>query len=282
MALKKYKPTTPSRRHTVSVSRKDLSKERPDKKLTLPKKSKSGRNNQGKVTVRHRGGGVKRKIRIIDFRRDKVGIPAKVESIEYDPNRSANIALLLYKDGERRYMIAPTGLNKGDIVETGDKVEPNIGNTMFLENIPSGTSVCSVEVVPKGGGKLARSAGQRIVVRGGDGKGYVIVKMPSGEIRLLHGKCLATIGTVGNSDHFNRSLGKAGTKRRLGWRPEVRGVAMHAEQHPHGGGEARNGIRMAKDLWGNRLGRKTRNNKRTEKFIIKHRIAKRHAKGLKK
>lgn len=281
MALKTYKPTTPSKRHTVIVDRSELKKGRPIKKLTVAKKSVAGRNNQGKITIRHRGGGVKRRVRLVDFSRDKVGIPAVVESIEYDPNRSANIALVLYKDGERRYMIAPDGLKVGATVEIGEKVDPLVGNSMCLENIPSGTSVCAVEVVPGSGGKLARAAGQRLVVRGGNGNGYVIVKMASGEIRLLHNKCMATVGVVGNSDHFNRVLGKAGTKRRLGWRPEVRGVAMHAKEHPHGAGEARNGIRMAKDIWGNRLGKKTRKNKKTEKFIIKHRIAKRHANGLK-
>ncbi|HOU76171.1 MAG TPA: 50S ribosomal protein L2 [Candidatus Dojkabacteria bacterium] len=281
MALKFYKPTTASKRHTVLVDRTGLKKGKPVKSLTVAKKSNAGRNNQGRITVRHRGGGVKRRIRILDFQRNKFGIPAVVKSIEYDPNRSANIALLLYKDGERRYMIAPEGLVVGSIVESGEKVDPVIGNSMYLENVPSGTSVCAVEVTPGGGAKLARSAGQRLVVRGGNGSGYAIVKMQSGEVRLLHNKCLATIGVVGNADHFNRSLGKAGTKRRLGWRPEVRGVAMHAEEHPHGAGEARNGIRMAKDIWGNRLGKKTRKNKKTEKFIISHRIAKRHANGLK-
>ena len=194
MALKTYKPTTPSKRHTVIVDRTGLKKGRPIKKLTVAKKSVAGRNNQGKITVRHRGGGVKRRVRLVDFRRDKVGIPAVVETIEYDPNRSANIALLLYKDGERRYMIAPEGLKVGATVEIGEKVDPLLGNSMCLENIPSGTSVCAVEVVPGGGGKLARAAGQRLVVRGGNGSGYVIVKMASGEIRLLNNKCMATVG----------------------------------------------------------------------------------------
>jgi len=280
MALKYYKPTTSSQRHTVIVSRKGLSKLRSVKKLTVGKKSMAGRNNQGRITVRHRGGGVKRNYRIVDFKRNKYNIVGKIEAIEYDPNRTSNIARVIYTDGERRYIIAFEGATIGDMIVSGEEVEIKIGNAMPLKRVPNNTLVHNVELLPGAGGKLAKSAGSFVVVRGSTGAGYIILKMASGEIRMVNENCYATIGTVSNSDHFNVRLGKAGRKRWLGRRPEVRGVAMHAEEHPHGGGEARNGIHMAKDIWGHRLGKKTRNNKKTERFIIKHRVSKRNAPGI--
>jgi large subunit ribosomal protein L2 len=275
MSLKKYKATTPGRRNAVRVSRKGLHKGGPIKRLSAPKKKNAGRNSQGRITVRHKGGGVKQRHRKIDFRRDKKDIFAKVERLEYDPNRSAFIALLVYEDGERRYIVAPQGLKEGDRVISGDEVEIEVGNAMPIGQIPSGVRVHNVEMMPGAGGKLARAAGQSVLVRGSTGKGYAIVKLTSGEIRKINEKCMATIGEVSNPDHFNERLGKAGVKRRKGIRPTVRGVAMHAGDHPQGGGEARNGIHIAKDVYGNRIGKKTRKNKKTERFIIKHRVAKR-------
>ncbi|MBN1374445.1 50S ribosomal protein L2 [Candidatus Dojkabacteria bacterium] len=278
MALKKYKPTSPGRRHKVAVHTKDLSKEKPLKRLTVGKKNRAGRNSQGRITVRHRGGGAKRNYRIVDFKRKKFGISAKVETIEYDPNRGSNIARILYADGERSYILAPDALKVGDNVISGEDVEIRIGNTCALKQIPSGTMVHNVEVMPGAGGKLAKAAGSGLTVRGNNGKGYVIVKLSSGEVRLLNENCLATIGIVSNPDKLNVVLGKAGTSRHLGRRPEVRGVAMHAVEHPHGGGEGRNGFRVAKDIWGHKVGVKTRKNKRTQKFIIKRRPVKRDKK----
>ena len=276
MAVRKFKPTTSTRRTTKLADRSMLEKDGGPKSLTIPKKKKAGRNDQGKITVRHRGGGFKRRIRIVDFKRDKFGIPAKVTGLYFDPNRSAHLALLLYADGERRYIIAPKGLKVGDSVISGEKVDILPGNAMMVKNIPSGTAVNCVENVPGHGAVFGRSAGQEIIVQGIDPTGkYVQLKMPSGEIRLVFADCMATIGQVGNEENMNVKLGKAGRKRNLGWRPEVRGMAMHPAEHPHGGGEGKGVIGgPAKDKWGNLVGTRTRKNRRTEKFIIKTRRTK--------
>lgn len=236
-------------------------------------KKHSGRNHQGRITVRHRGGGHKRLYRIIDFKRDKIGIPGKVIAIEYDPNRSARIALIQYADGEKRYIIAPLGLKVGDTVMSGPDAEIKVGNALPLANIPVGTFIHNIELYPGRGGQLVRAAGTaaQILAKEGD---YAQVKLPSGEIRLINLKCMATIGQVGNVDHANIRLGKAGRKRWLGWRPTVRGSAMSPRDHPHGGGEGRApiGLPHPKTPWGKcALGKKTRRNKLTDKFIIKRR-----------
>lgn len=276
MAVRTFKPTTSTRRKTRLEDRSHLSKVSGPRKLTVSKKQKSGRNNQGKITVRHRGGGFKRRIRVVDFKREKFDIPAKVVGFYFDPNRTAHLALLQYADGEKRYIIAPRGLKIGDKVISGEKTDTLVGNSMRIKNIPSGTSVHCVENDPGKGATYGRSAGEVIVVQGPDTSGkYMQIKLPSGEIRLVYADCMATIGQVSNEDKLNVKLGKAGRKRNLGWRPEVRGMAMHAVEHPHGGGEGKGQIGgQTKDIWGNRLGTRTRKNKRTEKFIIKRRRTK--------
>jgi len=234
--VKKYKPTTPGRRQASVLKDSSLSKPKV-KKLLKAKKSSAGRNNQGRITVRHRGGGAKRKIRVIDYKRDKFDIPAKVAAIEYDPNRSANIALLNYADGEKRYIIAPDGLAVGQtIVASQDKLEAVVGNNMPLRYIPIGHTVHSIELYPGGGAKMARAAGSSVVLMGREG-GYAQLKLPSGEIRLVPEQCRATVGEVGNKEHSQVRLGKAGRARHLGRRPAVRGKAMNPVDHPHGGGE---------------------------------------------
>ncbi|MDD3661922.1 MAG: 50S ribosomal protein L2 [Candidatus Dojkabacteria bacterium] len=276
MAIKKFKPRTQTTRHTQLEDRSHLSKQRPLKRFTVGKRARGGRNTAGRITVRHRGGGVKRLLRKIDHRKDKFDIQGVVEVLEYDPNRSAHLALVRYADGERRYVLAARGMTVGSKVISGENVLPVTGNTTQLKNIASGTAVFDVELTKGKGGQLGRSAGTAIQVQGVDPTGrYVQLKMPSGEIRLVHAQCYATIGQVGNEEHMNVKLGKAGRKRRLGIRPTVRGMAMHAEQHPHGGGEGRGVIGRAKDIWGTRIGTKTRRNKRTRKFIIKRRTTKR-------
>ncbi|MCB9790806.1 50S ribosomal protein L2 [Candidatus Nomurabacteria bacterium] len=276
MAVRKFRPTTSTMRATKLEDRSMLSKSRGPKTLTQSKKKINGRNNQGKITVRHRGGGKKRRTRLIDFKRDKFEVPAKVLSFHFDPNRSAHLALLQYADGEKRYIIAPKGLEIGSEVVSAEKTDVVIGNSMKLKNIPSGTEVHCVEINPGKGAALARSAGQIMIVQGLDSTGkYAQVKMSSGEIRLIHADCMATIGQVGNEDKMNVKLGKAGRARNLGLRPEVRGMVMHPAQHPHGGGEGKGVIGgPAKDKWGNRVGTRTRSNKRTEKYIIKRRRSK--------
>ncbi len=272
MGVKNYKAKTPSLRGTKLADRSMLVKGAGPKSLTIPNKRKSGRNNQGKITIRHQGGGFKRRIRIVDFKRDKHGINAKVEGLYFDPNRSAHLALLQYADGEKRYIIAPRGLKVGDSVISGEKEDILVGNAMKLRNIPSGTMVNSVEIEPGKGAVFGRSAGNAVTVQGIDPTGkYVQVNLPSGEIRLVHADCMATIGEVGNEDNLNVKLGKAGRSRNLGIRPSVRGVVMHPAQHPHGGGEGKGVIGKAKDKWGKRIGTRTRNNKKTDKFIIKTR-----------
>ena len=276
MAVKIFKPTTPSRRKTRLPDRSELEKSSGPRNLTVAKKQKSGRGNQGKITIRHRGGGYKRRVRVIDFKRDKSDIPAKVLGFYYDPNRTAYLALLQYEDGEKRYIIAPKGIKIGDKLVSSEKTDILPGNAMKVKNIPSGTLVHCVENVPGKGAVYARSAGQSIIVQGPDSTGkYTQLKMPSGEIRLVYTDCMATIGQVGNEEKINVKLGKAGRRRNMGWRPGVRGVAMHAKEHPHGGGEGKSGVGgQAKDIWGNRIGTRTRRNKRTEKFIIKRRSTK--------
>ena len=277
MAVRKFKPTTSTRRHTRLEDRSKLQKDSGPRNLTIAKKQKSGRSNQGKVTARHRGGGFKRRVRIVDFKRDKYDIPGKVLGFYFDPNRTAHLALLQYEDGEKRYIIAPRRVSVGDTLLSGEKTDVLPGNAMKVKNIPAGTSVHCVEDTPGKGAAYGRSAGEAIVVQGPDPSGkFVQIKMPSGEIRLVFADCMATIGQVGNEDRMNVKLGKAGRRRNLGWRPEVRGMAMHAAEHPHGGGEGKGQVGgQAKDIWGHRIGTRTRRNKRTDKFIIKTRRTKR-------
>jgi large subunit ribosomal protein L2 len=273
MALKKYKPYTPSRRHMVTSAFDDITKSTPERSLLRSKKSTGGRNSSGRLTTRHKGGGHKRRYRVIDFKRNKFGIPAKVASVEYDPNRSARIALLNYADGEKRYMIAPVGLEVGTILMSGPGAEPTIGNALPLAEIPLGMTVHNIELEPGCGGQIARSAGTgaQLMSREGD---MANLKMPSGEIRRIRVKCLATIGRVGNVDHENIVSGKAGRKRWLGVRPTVRGVAMNPVDHPMGGGEGRtSGGGHPTSPWGTlSKGKRTRKNKKAStQFIVERR-----------
>ncbi|GAB4522958.1 MAG: 50S ribosomal protein L2 [Anaerolineae bacterium] len=262
----------------MSVSTfEEITRTEPERSLLVPLKKSAGRNSQGRITVRHRGGGHKRQYRIIDFRRDKFGIPGRVDSIEYDPNRTARIALIVYRDGEKRYILAPQDLRVGDIVMSGPDAEIRPGNALPLENIPLGTLIHNIELYPGRGGQLVRSAGTaaQLLAKEGD---YAQVRLPSGEVRLIHLKCMATIGQVGNVDHSNINLGKAGRKRWLGWRPEVRGSAMTPRDHPHGGGEGRSpiGLPGPKTPWGKpALGYKTRRNKSTDRYIVRRRSSRR-------
>jgi large subunit ribosomal protein L2 len=273
MAVKVYKPKTPGTRHKTSYTFEEITKTTPERSLTVPKKKKSGRNMYGRVTVRHRGGGHKRQIRLVDFKRDKLDVPATVAAIEYDPNRTARLALLHYADGEKRYILAPVGLMVGDRVLSGREVDIRAGNNMALSNIPVGSTVHNVELQPGKGGQMVRSAGTSAQLLAKEGK-YAHVRLPSGEVRLVLQECRATLGQVGNVEHANIKLGKAGRKRHMGWRPSVRGVAMNPNDHPHGGGEGRSPIGMPgpKSPWGKpTLGKKTRHNKRTDKYILRHR-----------
>jgi large subunit ribosomal protein L2 len=270
--IKKSKPTSPGRRFVVSVVEPSLHKGKPHSAL-LEKKSKSGgRNNNGRITVRHHGGGHKQHYRMVDFKRQKAGVPATVERLEYDPNRTAHIALLKYADGERAYIIAPKNLAAGDVVETGDHVAIKTGNCLPLRNIPVGTIVHNLEMRPGKGAQIARSAGASASIAGRDGA-YVLVRLRSGEMRKILAECKATIGEVGNSEHSLRKLGKAGAKRWRGVRPTVRGVAMNPVDHPHGGGEGRtSGGRNPVTPWGvPTKGKKTRSNKRTDGMIVRRR-----------
>jgi len=273
MPLKKFKPRTPSRRFTVLLDYSDLSNKKPERALVSPKKSTGGRNSAGRITVRHRGGGHKRKYRHIDFRRDKLGIPGKVAALEYDPNRSANLALLHYVDGEKRYILAPQGVAVGAMLVAGPEVEPALGNALPLAGIPLGTMVHNIELTPGNGGKLVRGAGMGAQLMSREGE-YAQVRLPSGEIRMLHVNCMATIGQVGNSDHSKVSLGKAGRKRWRGIRPTVRGVAMNPVDHPMGGGEGRtSGGGHPVSPWGQlaKGGRTRKRRKASNKFIVKRR-----------
>jgi len=277
MPIKKYNPTSPARRNMSVLTFEEITKKKPEKSLLAPLKKNAGRNSYGRITVRHHGGGAKQKYRIIDFKRDKDGIRAKVSAIEYDPNRSANIALLTYLDGEKRYIIAPEGLNVGDFVESGENADIKPGNALPLKNIPVGTVIHNIELKPGKGGQLVRAAGisAQLMAKEGD---YAQVRLPSGEVRMIRLNCKATIGVVGNHDHENVSIGKAGRKRWMGIRPTVRGVVMNPVDHPHGGGEGKSPIGRPSPVtpWGKpTLGLKTRKkNKASDKFIIKRRNVK--------
>jgi large subunit ribosomal protein L2 len=273
MPIKTYKPTSPGRRGMSVSTFEEITKTKPEKSLLAPLRKKAGRNVRGKITVRHRGGGHKRRYRLVDFKRDKFGIPARVVSIEYDPNRSARIALLTYADGEKRYIIAPLGLMVGSVLMAGPEAEIRVGNALPLANIPVGAVIHNIELQQGRGGQLVRSAGTSAQLVAKEGK-YAHVRLPSGEVRLIPQQCVATIGQVGNTDHGNISLGKAGRKRHRGWRPAVRGSAMTPRDHPHGGGEGRAPIGMPspKSPWGKpTLGKKTRRNKATDKWIVRRR-----------
>ena len=276
MAIRNYKPTTPGRRGMSTLTNEEITKSTPEKSLTVTLKKNSGRNNQGKITVRHQGGGVKRKYRIIDFKRDKKDITGVVASIEYDPNRTANIALINYMDGEKRYIIAPKNLKVGDKVISGENVDIKVGNALPIMNIPVGTVIHNIELRPGKGAALARSAGTTAQILGREGK-YVMIRLSSGEQRKVLGTCMATVGVVGNEDASLVKLGKAGRKRHMGIRPTVRGSVMNPNDHPHGGGEGRAPVGRKAPLtpWGKpALGYKTRNNKKTDKFIVRRRNSK--------
>ncbi len=272
MAIKTYRPLTPSQRFTTTIVNDDITTNRPYKPLTKPKNSSAGRRNMGDLTSWHRGGGHKQKLRVVDFKRDKAGIPATVESIEYDPNRSARIALVAYADGEKRYIIQPVGLQVGQKIVSGPEADILVGNALPLRNIPPGTTVHNIELKPGKGAQMVRSAGgsAQLVAKEGD---YALIKLPSGETRKILVACMATIGQVSNLDHENISIGKAGRTRWLGIRPTNRGVVMNPVDHPHGGGEGKtSGGRHPVTPWGQPTrGYKTRNNKRTDKFIVARR-----------
>jgi large subunit ribosomal protein L2 len=277
MAVKKYKPVTPSLRGMTGHTFEEITKTKPERSLIIPKKRTSGRNMYGRITVRHRGGGHRRHIRQVDFKRNKHGIPARVAAIEYDPNRTARIALLHYVDGEKRYIIAPLDLRVDDMVESGPQAEIRPGNSLPIANIPVGTLIHNIELKEGRGGQLVRAAGgsAQLLAKEDD---YAQVRLPSGEVRLIRQACYATIGQVGNLDNSNIKLGKAGRKRHMGIRPTVRGSAMSPRDHPHGGGEGRSpiGLPGPKSPWGKpTLGKKTRRNKSTEKYIVHHRGKKR-------
>lgn len=277
MAVKKYKPTTPGQRGMTGYTFEEITKTKPERSLIKPLRKKGGRNIHGRVTVRHRGGGHRRHIRIVDFKRDKRGIPARIAAIEYDPNRSARLALLYYADGEKRYIIAPLDLRVGDGVMAGSDAEIRPGNSLPIADIPVGTMVHNIELKVGRGGQLVRAAGGAAQLLAREGE-YAHVRLPSGEIRLVRQECYATIGQIGNVDHGNIKLGKAGRKRHLGIRPSVRGSAMSPRDHPHGGGEGRSPIGMPgpKSPWGKpTLGYKTRRNKQTDKYIVRRRGKKR-------
>lgn len=269
--IKRYKPTSPARRFMTTSAFSEITSTTPERSLLESKNKTGGRNASGRITVRHIGGGNRNKYRIIDFKRNKDDVPAKVASIEYDPNRSANIALLHYADGEKRYILAPVGLNKGDVVVSGENADIKTGNSLPLEKIPVGTMIHNIEMHPGKGGQIARAAGNAAQLMAKEGK-YAILRMPSGEMRYIPIKCKATIGQVGNLDHEIVSIGKAGRKRHMGVKPTVRGVVMNPCDHPHGGGEGKSPIGMPSPVtpWGvPTLGYKTRKKNKSNKFIIK-------------
>ncbi len=277
MAIKKYNPTSPARRFMTVSDFAEITKKSPERSLLAKKDKHAGRNSYGRITVRHRGGGNRRKYRIIDFKRNKDGMPATVIGVEYDPNRSANIALVQYEDGEKAYIIAPIGLTDGNVVVSGEGADIKPGNALFIKDIPVGTLIHNIELYPGKGAQLVRSAGNsaQLMAKEGD---YAQVRLPSGEVRMIRLDCKATIGVVGNQQHENVSIGKAGRKRHMGWRPTVRGVVMNPNDHPHGGGEGKSPIGRPAPVtpWGKpALGLKTRKTKnRTDKFIVKRRNAK--------
>ena len=274
MALKVYRPTSPGRRGMSGSTFEEITKSKPEKSLLLPLKRNAGRNNQGRITVRHRGSGAKRMLRRLDFKRDKIGVPGRVVAIEYDPNRSARIALIYYADGEKRYILAPSELSVGDTIKSGSDAEVKAGNTLPLKLIPTGTLIHNIELERGKGGQLVRSAGAAAQLMTKEGK-YALVRLPSSEVRRIHSDCSATIGQVGNVEHKSIKLGKAGRKRWMGWRPTVRGSAMNPRDHPHGGGEGRSPIGMPgpKTPWGKpALGYRTRSkSKASDKMIVKRR-----------
>lgn len=273
MGIKVYKPTSKGRRNMTTPTFEEITKKSPEKSLLVSLKRQAGRNNQGRVTVRHHGGGNRPKYRIVDFRRDKVGIPAKVVAVEYDPNRTARIALVQYKDGEKRYILAPVGMMVGDTILSGANAEIKPGNTLPISAIPVGTIIHNIELQKGRGGQLARSAGTGAQLMAKEGK-YAQVRLPSGEVRYVSIECMATIGSIGNAEWNTIKLGKAGRRRHMGWRPTVRGAVMTPRDHPHGGGEGKVGVGMPgpKTPWGKpALGKKTRRIKFTNKFIVKRR-----------
>jgi large subunit ribosomal protein L2 len=271
--LKQYRPTSPGRRGMTGSSFEEITKSKPEKSLVAPLKRKAGRSNQGKITVRHRGGGAKRRLRVLDFKRDKPGVPGRVAAIEYDPNRSARIALIHYADGDKRYILAPNELKVDDSIKSGPEAEVKPGNALPLKLIPAGTMIHNIEMVAGKGGQLVRSAGVAAQLMAKEGN-YALIRLPSGEVRRLSIDCLATIGQVGNVDHRSVNLGKAGRKRWMGWRPTVRGSAMNPRDHPHGGGEGRApvGLPGPKTPWGKpALGYRTRPAKASDRMIVKRR-----------
>jgi len=277
MPIKKYNPTSPGRRGMTGYTFEEITTGTPLRSLTQKLHRRAGRDNQGTISVRHRGSGHRRRYRVIDFKRDKLGVPGRVATIEYDPNRSARIALVIYADGEKRYMVAPLDLQVGATVMSGPNAEIKPGNALPLRNIPVGSLVHNIELYEGKGGQLVRAAGAsaQILAKEGD---YATIRMPSGEMRLIRLACMATLGQVGNTEHGNVKIGKAGRKRWMGWRPTVRGSAMDPNSHPHGGGEGRSPIGMSgpKTPWGKpALGKKTRHNKRTNQYIIRRRASKR-------
>ncbi len=276
MALVKFKPTSPGRRNQSGYTFDEITKEKPEKALVSPRKVAAGRNNRGVITVRRQAGGVKQALRKVDFKRDNVGVPGKVAAIEYDPNRTARIALIFYANGDKRYILAPVDLKVGDFVKSGEDAEVKTGNHMPLKNIPGGTPIHNIEMQKGRGGQMVRSAGgmARLMVKEG---GYALIRLPSGELRRIDENCSATIGQLGNIEHSNISLGKAGRRRLMGWRPRSRGSAMTPRDHPHGGGSGRSPIGMPgpKSPWGKpTLGHKTRKKKASDKLIVKRRGSK--------
>jgi large subunit ribosomal protein L2 len=273
MPVRKYKPTSPARRSMSVSTFEEITKKRPEKSLIEALKKHSGRNNRGRITTRHRGGGNKRFYRIIDFKRNKLDVPARVAAIEYDPNRSARIALLFYADGEKRYILAPLGVRVGDTIVAGENAPIRTGNALPLRNIPTGTQIHNIEIYPGKGGQLCRSAGTSAQLMA-KVNNYAQLRMPSGEVRLVHLSCMATLGQVGNVDHENIEIGKAGRSRHMGRRPTVRGSVMNPNDHPHGGGEGKAPIGgQPKTKWGKPAFQRTRNNKRTESMIVRRRPA---------
>jgi large subunit ribosomal protein L2 len=273
MGIKIYRPTSAGRRGMSVSDFEEITRSTPERSLLRPVQKMAGRNNAGRVTVRHRGGGHKRRYRVIDFKRDKLGVPGRVDSIEYDPNRSARIALIVYLDGDKRYILAPLGLQVGARIMAGPEAEVRVGNAMPLQGIPLGTMVHNIELQAGRGGQLARSAGTAAQLMAKEGE-YAQVRLPSGEVRRVPLVCMATIGQVGNTEHANLNLGKAGRRRWMGWRPTVRGVAMDPNSHPHGGGEGRSPVGMPgpKTPWGKpALGYKTRTKKPSDKYIVRRR-----------
>ncbi len=273
MPLRPFKPTSPGRRGALGHTFEEITKDRPERALLAPKKRQAGRNNTGRITTRHRGGGAHRQLRIIDFKRNKTGVPGRVAAIEYDPNRSARIALIHYADGDKRYILAPNGLKVNDKIVAGPDSEARVGNALPLRNIPAGTIVHNIEMTAGRGGQMVRSAGAgaQLMAKEGD---YCLLRLPSGEMRRVRAECQATVGQVGNVEHSHMKLGKAGRSRHRGKRPTVRGTAMNPRDHPHGGGEGKSPIGMPgpKSPWGKpTLGYRTRNNKATEKYIVRSR-----------